>query len=87
MGKTDKANRKVVITIMVCTILDSTKSELMYVVQGSNPICSILEIRNGEDLWQWSQLAENNIFVGQSFILPKKIHQRKAFVCCSCTQA
>ena len=35
--------------------LDSTKSELRFCA-GSNPAHAVSEIRDGEDLWQWSRL-------------------------------
>ena len=35
--------------------LHSTKPELRFCA-GSNPACSVSEIRDGEDLWQWSWL-------------------------------
>ena len=35
--------------------LHSTKPELRFCA-GSNPVCGVLEIRHGGDLWQWSQL-------------------------------
>ena len=35
--------------------LHSAKPELR-LCTGSNPACGMLEIRDGEDLWQWSQL-------------------------------
>ena len=43
---------------LICTVWcrgDSTKHELR-ICAGSNPACSVSEIRNGEDLWQWSRL-------------------------------
>ena len=42
--------------------LHSAKPELR-LCTGSNPACGMLEIRDGEDLWQWSQLEIRlNIF-------------------------
>ena len=35
--------------------LHSTKPGLKFCA-GSNPACGVSEIRDGEDLWQWSQL-------------------------------
>ena len=35
--------------------LHSTKPEFRFCA-GSNPACDVSEIRDGENLWQWSQL-------------------------------
>ena len=47
-------NRRGVVVITTAQ-LHSTKPELRSCA-GSNPACNMLEIRNGEDLWQWSWL-------------------------------
>ena len=43
------------VVVVTTTQLHSTKPELRF-CGGSNPARSVLEIRDGEDLWQWSQL-------------------------------
>ena len=43
------------VTVITTAQLHSTKPELRFCA-GSNPACSVSEIRDGEDLWQWSRL-------------------------------
>ena len=43
------------VVFITTTQLHSAKPELRFCA-GSNPVCSVSEIRNGEDLWQWSRL-------------------------------
>ena len=41
------------VVVIATAQLRSTKPELKFCA-GSNPACGVSEIRNGEDLWQWS---------------------------------
>ena len=43
------------IVVITTAQLHSTMPELRFYA-GSNPAHDVLEIRNGEDLWRWSQL-------------------------------
>ena len=43
------------VVVITTAQLHSTKPELRFYA-GSYPACSMSEIRNGEDLWQWSWL-------------------------------
>ena len=43
------------IVVITTAQLHSTKPELRFCA-GSNPACRVSEIRDGEDLWQWSRL-------------------------------
>ena len=43
------------VVVITTAQLHSTKPELRFCA-GSNPACSVSEIRDGEDLWQWFQL-------------------------------
>ena len=43
------------VVVITAAQLHSTKSELRFCA-GSNPARGVSEIRNGEDLWQWSRL-------------------------------
>ena len=43
------------VMIITTTQLHLTKAEFRFCT-GSNPACDMLDIPNGEDLWQWSQL-------------------------------
>ena len=50
------------IAVITAAQLHSTKPELRFCV-GSNPACGVSEIRDGEDLWQWSRLEVRlNVF-------------------------
>ena len=43
------------VVVITTAQLHSIKPELRFCT-GSNPACSMMEIHNDEDLWQWSQL-------------------------------
>ena len=43
------------VAVLATAQLHSTKAELRFCA-SSNPACSVSEIRDGEDLWQWSRL-------------------------------
>ena len=43
------------VVVITAAQLHSVKSELRPYV-GSSPVCGVLEIRNGKDLWQWFRL-------------------------------
>ena len=43
------------VVVITTSQLHSAKPEFRYCT-GSNPACSVSEIRHGEDLWQWSWL-------------------------------
>ena len=43
------------VVVITTARLHSTKPEIRFCT-GSNPAHGVLEIRDGEDLWQWSQL-------------------------------
>ena len=43
------------LVVITTAKLHLTKPELRFCA-GSNPACGVLEIRDGEDLWQWSRL-------------------------------
>ena len=43
------------VVVITTAHLHSTKPEIRFCA-GSNPTCSVSEIRDGEDLWQWSRL-------------------------------
>ena len=43
------------IVVITTAQVHSTKPELRFCA-GSNPACRVSEIRDGEDLWQWSRL-------------------------------
>ena len=43
------------VVVITTAQLHSTEPELRFCA-GSNPACGISEIRDGEDLWQWSRL-------------------------------
>ena len=43
------------VVVITTAQLDSTKPELN-LYAGSNPVRGVSEIRDGEDLWQWSRL-------------------------------
>ena len=43
------------VVVITTTQLHSTEPELKFCT-GLNSACSVPEIQNGEDLWQWSQL-------------------------------
>ena len=43
------------VVVITTAQLHSTKPELRFCA-GSNPARGVLEIRDGEDLWQWSRL-------------------------------
>ena len=51
--------------------LHSTKPELRFCT-GSNPACGVSEIRNGKNLWQWSQLEMRLNTFRRSTIPPKQ---------------
>ena len=51
--------------------LHSTKPELRFCA-GSNPVCSMLETRDVEDLWQWSRLEIRQNTFHQSTISQKQ---------------
>ena len=53
--------------------LHSTKFELKPCA-GSNPACGVSELRNGEDLWQWSRLEIRLNAFRRSTIPQKTIH-------------
>ena len=70
--------------VVVTAQLHSTKPELRFWT-GSNPACSVLEIRNGDDLWQWSRLEirlnvfhRSNIPQKQFIIIIMIINQKKS---------
>ena len=42
------------VVVITTTQLDSTKPELRFCT-GANPVHGVLEIRDDEDLWQWSR--------------------------------
>ena len=48
----------------------STKPKLRFCA-GLNLVCSVLEIRNGEDLWQWSRL-EIRVNAFRQLTIPQK---------------
>ena len=50
---------------------DSKKPELRFYA-GSNPACGVSEIRDGEDLWQWSRLEIRLNAFHRSTILQKQ---------------
>ena len=56
--------------VIVTTALHSIKSELMFSA-GPIPARSVLEISDGEDLWQWSCL-EIRLNAFRSFTIPLK---------------
>ena len=58
--------------------LHSTKLELRFCA-GSNPACDVLEIRDGEDLWQWSRL-EIRLNSFRRSTIPQKAIQFKLIV-------
>ena len=43
------------VVVITTAQLHATKPELRFCA-GSNPACGVLEIRDDEDLWQWSRL-------------------------------
>ena len=43
------------VLVVITTQLHSTNPELRFCA-GSNPACGVSEIRDGEDVWQWSRL-------------------------------
>ena len=51
--------------------LHSTKAKLRFCT-GLNPACGVLEIRNNEDFWQWSQLEIRVNAFGWSTIAQKQ---------------
>ena len=53
--------------------LHSTKPELRFCA-GSNPVCSVSEIRDGEDLWQWSRLGNKTKRLSSFNHTTKTIH-------------
>ena len=53
--------------VITAAQLHSTKPELRFCT-GSNPACGVSEIRDREDLWQWSQLEIRlTPFIGQQY--------------------
>ena len=46
------------VVIITTAQLHSIKPELRFCT-GSNPACEMLEVRDGEDFWQWSQLRKS----------------------------
>ena len=58
--------------IITTTHLPPTKSEFRYCV-GSNPVCGVLEIREGEDLQQWSRIEIKMNAVHRSAIPHKQL--------------
>ena len=67
--------------VVVITIaqLHSAKPELRFCT-GSNPACGLLEIRNGDDLWQWSRLEIRLNAFCQSTIPQKQIKSINQFL-------
>ena len=52
------------VVVITTAQLQSTKPEISFST-GSNPVCGMSKIRDGENLWQWSQLEINlNTFAG-----------------------
>ena len=61
--------------------LHSTKPEIRFCT-GSNPARSMLEIHDGEDLWQWSQLEIRvNAFCWSTIPQKKKNSKKKLTKC------
>ena len=58
------------VVVITTAQLHSTKPELRFCA-GSNPARGVSEIRDGEDLWQWSRLEIRLIAFRQS-IIPQK---------------
>ena len=55
------------VVVITTTQLHSAKLELMS-CPSSNPARGVLDVYNGENIWQWSQLEIRiNVFVGQPF--------------------
>ena len=59
------------VAVITIAQLHSTKSELRFCA-GSNPASGVLEIRDGEDLWQWSRLEIRLIAFRRSTIPQKQ---------------
>ena len=59
------------VVVITTAQLHSNKSEFRFCA-GSNPACDVLEIRDGEDLWQWSQLEIRLIAFCRSTIPQKQ---------------
>ena len=57
------------VVVITTAQFHSTKPEIMFCA-GSNPSCGVLEIRGGEDLWQWSRL-EIRINASRRSTIPK----------------
>ena len=58
--------------IIATAHLPPTKSEFRYCV-GSNPVCGVLEIREGKDLQQWSRIKIKMNAVHRSAIPHKQL--------------
>ena len=58
------------VVVITTAKLHSTKSQLRFCA-GSNPACGVSEIRDGEDLWQWSRL-EIRLHAFRRSIMPQK---------------
>ena len=60
------------VLVMTTAQLHSTKPELRFWA-GSNPARGVLEIRDGEDLWQWSRLERRLNAFRRSTISQKQL--------------
>lgn len=60
------------VVVITTTYSHSTNAELKFCT-GSNPSCSMLEIGDGENIWQWSRL-EIRPFVGQPYAKTTQIY-------------
>ena len=64
------------VVVITTAQLHSTRSELRFCA-GSNPSRSVSQIRNGEDLWQWSRLEITLNTSRRSTIPPPKKKKKK----------
>ena len=64
------------VVVITAVQLHSTKSELR-LCGGSSPARSVSEIRDGEDLWQWSWIKSKRL--SSVTILQKTIHHGNSF--------
>ena len=64
--------------IITTTQLHSTKPELRFCA-GSNPVRGVSEIRDGEDLWQWSRL-EIRLNTFRWSTIPQKQFRNKGII-------
>ena len=61
------------VVVITTAQLHSSKPEFRFSCTGSNPVRGVLEIHDGEDLQQWSQLEIMLIAFRRSTVL-QKIH-------------